>query len=104
MRLASRGESNEKVTALADTIGHLLGIGVIPANVLDRDCAAELTRKTRHLQMIADGPDVFGTGRGSFGPMRLSTYAVPARMFSGVAATAALVNSLAPLLKWMTRK
>ena len=41
-------------------IGLLLGIAVIPANIQDRDCAANLIRKTRHLfpwiaKIFADG-------------------------------------------------
>lgn len=45
---------------LVDTIGLLLGIEVIPANIQDRDCAADLIRKTRWLfpwiaKVFADG-------------------------------------------------
>jgi putative transposase len=45
---------------IVDTIGLLLGIAVIPANIQDRDCAANLIRKTRHLfpwiaKIFADG-------------------------------------------------
>lgn len=45
---------------LVDTIGLLLGIEVIPANIQDRDCAADLIRKTRGLfpwiaKVFADG-------------------------------------------------
>src|ERR1700719_1351119 len=49
-----------KRNALVDTIGLLLGIEVIPANIQDRDCAADLIRKTRRLfpwivKVFADG-------------------------------------------------
>jgi transposase len=45
---------------IVDTIGLLLGIAVIPANIQDRDCAANLIRKTRRLfPWIAK---VFGDG------------------------------------------
>ena len=45
---------------MVDTIGLLLGIAVIPANIQDRDCAANLIRKTRRLfpwiaKVFADG-------------------------------------------------
>lgn len=45
---------------LVDTIGLLLGIEVIPANIQDRDCAADLIRRTRRLfpwiaKIFADG-------------------------------------------------
>ena len=49
-----------KRNALVDTIGLLLGIEAIPASVQDRDCAAELIKKTRRLfpfvkHIFADG-------------------------------------------------
>ncbi len=60
-----RGRSRDPVkgikrNALVDTIGLLLGIEAIPANVQDRDAAAELIKKTRRLfpfvkHVFADG-------------------------------------------------
>jgi transposase len=49
-----------KRNVIVDTIGLLLGIAVIPANIQDRDCAADLIRKTRCLfpwivKLFADG-------------------------------------------------
>jgi transposase len=49
-----------KRNALVDTVGLLLGIEVIPASVQDRDCAADLIRRTRRLfpfitKLFADG-------------------------------------------------
>ena len=49
-----------KRNVIVDTIGLLLGIAVIPANIQDRDCAADLIRKTRQLfpwvaKIFADG-------------------------------------------------
>lgn len=49
-----------KRNAIVDTIGLLLGIAVIPAHIQDRDCAANLIRKTRRLfpwiaKIFADG-------------------------------------------------
>lgn len=49
-----------KRNALVDTIGLLLGIEVIPANIQDRDCAADLIRRTRRVfpfiaKLFADG-------------------------------------------------
>ena len=38
-----------KRNVIVDTIGLLLGIAEIPANIRDRDCAANLIRKTRQL-------------------------------------------------------
>ena len=46
--------------ALVDTIGLLLGVEVIPANIQDRDCAADLIARTRRsfpfiAKVFADG-------------------------------------------------
>jgi transposase len=57
---AAKKTKGIKRNALVDTIGLLLGIEVIPANVQDRDCAADLIAKTRRLfpfvtRIFADG-------------------------------------------------
>jgi len=49
-----------KRNVLVDTLGLLLGIEVNPVNIQDRDCAADLTRRTRRLfpwiaKIFADG-------------------------------------------------
>jgi transposase len=60
-RLRRRQENQGiKRNAIVDTIGLLLGIEVIPADVQDRDCAADLIHKTRRLfpfiaKIFADG-------------------------------------------------
>ena len=46
---AAKKTKGIKRNVIVDTIGLLLGIAVIPANIQDRDCAANLIRKTRHL-------------------------------------------------------
>src|SRR5205085_10376084 len=57
---AAKKTKGIKRNVIVDTIGLLLGIAVIPANIQDRDCAADLIRKTRHLfpwiaKLFADG-------------------------------------------------
>jgi len=57
---AAKKTKGIKRNVIVDTIGLLLGIAVIPANIQDRDCAANLIRKTRHLfpwiaKIFADG-------------------------------------------------
>ena len=49
-----------KRNAVTDTVGPLLGIEVIPANIQDRDCTARLIRETRQVfpfvtKIYADG-------------------------------------------------
>ena len=46
---AAKKTKGIKRNAIVDTIGRLLGIAVIPADIQDRDCAANLIRKTRCL-------------------------------------------------------
>jgi len=46
---AAKKTKGIKRNVIVDTIGLLLGIAVIPANIQDRDCAANLIRKTRRL-------------------------------------------------------
>src|SRR5665213_3433659 len=46
---AAKKTKGIKRNVIVDTIGLLLGIAVIPANIQDRDCAANLIRKTRCL-------------------------------------------------------
>ena len=57
---AAKKTKGIKRNVIVDTIGLLLGIAVIPANIQDRDCAANLIRKTRRLfpwiaKIFADG-------------------------------------------------
>src|SRR4051794_26333672 len=57
---AAKKTKGIKRNVIVDTIGLLLGIAVIPANIQDRDCAANLIRKTRRLfpwiaKVFADG-------------------------------------------------
>jgi len=57
---AAKKTKGIKRNVIVDTIGLLLGIAVIPANIQDRDCAADLIRKTRCLfpwiaKLFADG-------------------------------------------------
>ena len=57
---AGKKTKGSKRNVIVDTIGLLLGIAVIPANIQDRDCAANLIRKTRQLfpwiaKIFADG-------------------------------------------------
>jgi len=57
---AAKKTKGIKRNVIVDTIGLLLGIAVIPANIQDRDCAADLIRKTRRLfpwisKIFADG-------------------------------------------------
>jgi transposase len=57
---AAKKTKGIKRNVIVDTIGLLLGIAVIPANIQDRDCAANLIRKTRCLfpwiaKIFADG-------------------------------------------------
>jgi transposase len=57
---AAKKTKGIKRNVIVDTIGLLLGIAVIPANIQDRDCAANLIRKTRCLfpwiaKLFADG-------------------------------------------------
>ena len=57
---AAKKTKGIKRNVIVDTIGLLLGIAVIPANIQDRDGAANLIRKTRHLfpwiaKIFADG-------------------------------------------------
>ena len=57
---AAKKAKGIKRNVIVDTIGLLLGIAVIPADIQDRDCAASLIRKTRCLllwsaKLFADG-------------------------------------------------